>query len=399
MKIGLIKEGKLPADTRVALPPQQCKLLKSKHPDVEIVVQPSKERCFLDEEYKRAGITLNDDLSDCDLLLGIKEVPVDMLIPGKRYMFFSHTKKKQEHNRKLLQAMLEKKITLIDYECLLHEDGQRIIGFGFFAGVVGAHNGMCAYGKRTGAFNLCRVYECHDYKALINTYFEMKLPPIKIAVTGSGRVSKGIIETITLMDVIEAEPEDYLEREFQYPVYVHLKGSSLYEHKQGAKYHRDDFHEHPQNYSCKFQPYAAQTDILMNGAYWDLGVPPLFTWQDMLRPDFRIQTIADVSDDKHGGVPCNLGDSTIEDFVYGVDPISRQMIAPYQKSGVDVMAVANLPNELPRDASTYFGDQLINYVIGDLLKGGSEVTKRATMIENGKLSERYMYLKDFAEGK
>lgn len=399
MKIGLIKEGKIPADNRVALSPAQCKLLTETYTDVEITVQPCDHRCFSNDEYKRAGIALSEDLSHCDLLLGIKEVPVNMLIEGRHYMFFSHTKKKQEHNRGLLQAMLQKNITLIDYECLEHDDGQRIIGFGFFAGIVGAHNGIMAYGKRTGTFHLGKVSECRDYKELINTYFQMKLPPIKIVVTGNGRVSSGLLEIITLMDVIEVEQEEFLEREFSYPTYVHLNGAALYEHKETGGYHRADFHKNPASYISRFKPYLSQSDLLMNGTYWGIGVPPLFTWQDMLRSDFRIQTIADVSDDKEGGIPCNLGDSTIEDPVYGVDPVSRRMIAPYQKTGIDVMAVGNLPNELPRDASVFFGDQLIKYVIEDLLKGGSQVIDRATLIKDGKLCQRYAYLKDFAEGR
>lgn len=399
MKIGLIREGKIPADNRVALSPDQCKLLIESASDIDITVQPCDHRCFSNNEYKRAGIALSEDLSDCDLLLGIKEVPVDMLLEGKRYMFFSHTKKKQEHNRKLLQGMLQKNITLIDYECLEHDDGQRMIGFGFFAGVVGAHNGMLAYGKRTGAFYLSRVGECRDYKALIKTYFEMKLPPVKIAVTGSGRVANGLLEILTLMDVIEVEPEEYLSREFTYPAYVHLTGPQLYAHKQSGTYRREDFHKNPTNYRSMFEPFLSQTDILMNGTYWDPGVPPLFMWEDMLRSNFRIQTIADVSDDKEGGVPCNLGDSTIEDPVYGIDPVSRKMIAPYQRSGVDVMAVGNLPNELPRDASVFFGEQLMKYVFSDLKQGGSNVIERATIVKGGSLCKRYDYLRDFADGR
>lgn len=394
--IGLIKEGKVPADTRVALTPQQCKWLQDKFSDVKVVVQPSETRCFKDREYTLGGITLTEDLSSCDLLLGIKEVPVDQLIVGKSYMFFSHTKKKQQHNKKLMLAMVEKKISLIDYECLEHEDGQRILGFGFFAGIVGAHNGMMAYGERTGKFHLGRVGDCGDYKELINSYFELRLPPAKIVLTGSGRVSGGILEILNLLDIKEVEPEDYLQREFEYPVFVHLKSADLYEHKTKKTYNREDFHKNPSDYRCKFSNFLPQTDILMNGTYWDKNVPQLFSWEDMLRPDFRIQTIADVSDDANGGVPCNLGDSTIEDPVYGVDPVSRQMIAPYQKGGVDVMAVGNLPNELPRDASMYFGDQLIKFVLEDLIKNGSAMIDRATVLESGKLTARFEYLSEYA---
>jgi saccharopine dehydrogenase (NAD+, L-lysine-forming) len=396
--IGLIREGKIPADNRVGLTPAQCKWLQSNFKDTKVVVQPCSNRCFKNEEYTRAGIEVNENLQQCDLLLGIKEVPTDQLIPEKKYLFFSHTKKKQPHNQKLLKAILDKNITLIDYECLEHEDGQRIIGFGFFAGIVGAHNGMMAYGLRTGLYQLCRVGQCADYKQLINTYFGLKLPNVKIAVTGSGRVASGVLEIMNLLDVIEVEPEDYLVRDFSYPVYVHLKGNSLYSHKTKGSYNRQDFHNHPANYRSKFEPYLSQTDILMNGIYWEKNIPRLFSWADMLSYDFRIQTIADISDDKNGAVPCNFGDSTIENPVYGVDPVSRQMIDPYQKGGIDIMAISNLPNELPRDASSYFGDQLLKYIIPDLLRESSPVIERATIVYKGKLCERYSYLKEYAEG-
>ena len=397
--IGLIKEGKIPADNRVALIPAQCRLLKRQVPGIKIIVQPCNHRCFTDEEYRKAGVNVQEDISECNLLLGIKEVPVNQLMEGKRYMFFSHTKKMQPHNQLLLQAMVKKKITLIDYECLEHSDGQRIIGFGFFAGIVGAHNGMYAYGKRTGAFDLCRVGECKTYKQLLHKYFGLKLPNIKIAVTGSGRVASGILEIMNLLGVIEVEQDEFQSREFDYPAYVHLKGAALYEHKQTRKYNRDDFHNNPQNYRCKFNQFLSHTDILMNGVYWDKNVPRLFEWSDMLAHDFRIKTIADITDDKNGSVPCNLGDSTIENPVYGVDSISRQMIDPYQKSGIDIMAVGNLPNELPRDASRYFGQQLINYILDDILKGTSPIIERATILNEGELTEDYKYLEEYAAGK
>ncbi len=397
--IGLIREGKLPQDNRVPLTPTQCRYLQLKVKDVKIIVQPCATRCFSNNEYRNAGIEINEDLSNCDLLLGVKEVPAHELLPNKRYIFFSHTKKKQPHNQKLIQAIIEKKITLIDYECLEHEDGQRILGFGFFAGIVGAHEGMKAYGIRTGSYELCKVTECESYKELINSYFQLKLPNIKIAITGSGRVASGVLEVMNILDIVEVDDTEYLKREFSYPVYVHLKGNHLYKNKKDGTYSREDFHANPSSYSCLFNPFLSTTDILMNGTYWDERLPRLFTWEDMLKADFRIETIADISDDMNGGVPCNIADSTIDDPVYGVDTISRQMIDPYQKSGVDIMAVGNLPNELPRDASTYFGDQLMKYVIMDILKGGSSVIERATIVKEGELTSQFEYLREYANGR
>jgi saccharopine dehydrogenase (NAD+, L-lysine-forming) len=398
-RIGLIREGKKPADNRVALTPAQCKWILKNSNEITIAAQSSTGRCFSDKEYTMAGVEVKEDLGDCDILMGIKEIPTDQLIAGKTYLFFSHTKKKQPHNQQLLRTILDKKITLIDYECLEHDDGQRIIGFGFFAGIVGAHNGMMAYGNRTGLFTLDRVYKQRSFRELIHTYFGLRLPNVKIAVTGSGRVAHGILEIMNLMGIHEVEPEDYLRRRFSYPVYTQLKGPDLYKSKITEKYSRTDFHGHPEKYDCIFLPYSEQTDILMNGVYWEKKVPRLFEKQDVRAETFIIQTIADITDDADGSVPVNLGDQSIEDPVYGVDKTTLEKTAPYIKNSVDIMAVGNLPNELPRDASRYFGEQLIKYVLEDLLKGGSEIINRATIATNGELTKHFEYLKDYAEGR
>ncbi|MGN6342678.1 MAG: NAD(P)-dependent oxidoreductase [Ginsengibacter sp.] len=396
LKIGLIKEGKIPADNRVALTPAQCRWIQQ-NKSISVVVQRSSTRCYTDDEYIKAGIEVKDNVDECDILFGIKEVPVDMLIAGKTYFFFSHTRKLQAYNQKLLQSVIQKKITLIDYECLEHEDGTRLIGFGFFAGVVGAHNGMMAYGNRTGAFSLNRVYKKKNFQELIHTYFGLKLPNIKVAVTGSGRVAHGILEIMNLMEIHETDPDEFKSTEFTYPVYVHLKGADLYLNKLTGTYTRKEFHEHPEYYRCLFSDYVAETDILLNGVYWYDKVPRLFEVEDMRKSNFRIQTIADISDDKFGSIPCNLGENTMEDPVYGVSKITGQRTAPYLEGSVDVMAVGNLPNELPRDASRYFGEQLIKFILDDLVAGGSKIIEEATITDAGKLTANFFYMKNYAE--
>ncbi len=394
LKIGLIKEGKIPADNRVALTPSQCKWIKKKFPGTDILVQHSRGRCFSNAEYNKAGIMVEDDISSCDILIGIKEIPVDQLIPHKTYLFFSHTKKKQPQNQALLRSIMQKGITLIDFECLEHEDGQRIIGFGFFAGIVGAHNGMMAYGNRTGAYTLGRVHEHKTFRKLMHTYFGLKLPNVKIAVTGSGRVAQGILEVMNLMQIREVEKEEYIEREFSYPVYIHLKGSDLYQKKSGS-YNRSDFHQDPSNYSSTFLPYTFATDILMNGVYWEKNIPRLFEKEAVTHPHYRIQVIADVTDDENGSVPINKGDQTIDDPVYGVDKKTLEKTKPYLPGSIDIMAVGNLPNELPRDASRYFGEQMIKYVLPDLFKNSSSLIEKATIVKHGKLTPAFEYLKDY----
>ena len=394
--IGLLREGKIPADNRVALTPAQCKWIHKNSTTVRVIVQSSPDRCFADKEYTRAGVEVKQDISECDILFGIKEVPAGDLIEGKTYLFFSHTRKRQPNNRQMFRAILDKQITLIDYECLEHEDGQRILGFGFFAGVVGAHNGIMAYGERTGLYKLERVYRQRDFRQLIHTYFGLKLPTIKIAVTGSGRVAHGVLEVMNLMGVIEVETDEFLERNFSYPVFSQLKGAALYRHASKGGYNRDDFHRHPEDYRSAFHPYTRSADILMNGIYWDRNYPRLFEWEELAESEFRIRTIADITDDREGSVPCNLGDSAIGDPVYGVDRISRLKTAPYIPGSVDMMAVGNLPNELPRDASRYFGEQLIKYLLEDLVKGNSPVLERATMVKKGLLTAPYDYLREYA---
>jgi saccharopine dehydrogenase (NAD+, L-lysine-forming) len=399
--IGLIREEKQPHDNRVSFTPMQCKWIQEHYPQVRLMVQPSSWRSFTDNEYADAGITMSEDLSGCDILMGIKEVPADKLLAGKTYLFFSHTKKQQEQNQAMLQEIVDKKITLIDYECLVHADGQRILGFGFFAGVVGAHNGLLAYGKRTGLFNLRPVHECHDLKELINHYFGIKLPPLKIVATGSGRVAAGVLEVMGMLGIKYMPPEEYLINQYAYPVYTQLKAGELYLRKGDKTYSREDFHAHPEKYECRFLPYVTASDILMNGIYWEERIPPLFGWNDLAKDNFRIQVIADITDDTNGSVPCNLGDSSIADPVYGVDRHTRERTAPYQhqKATIDMMCVSNLPNELPRDASQYFGDQLMKYVFDELLKEDSATVANATLVKAGRLTERFSYLEGYVHSR
>jgi len=396
LRIGLLREGKIPVDNRVALTPDQCQWIHTHLSGVQVIAEHSQHRCFSDNEYEQAGVSVTDDISNCDVLLGIKEVPVQQLIAGKTYLFFSHTRKKQPYNQALFQAILDKQITLIDYECLEHEDGQRILGFGFFAGVVGAHNGMMAYGNRTGLYQLERVYKQHSFARLIHTYFGLRLPNVKIAITGSGRVAHGILEIMNLLGVLEVEPDEYLERKFTYPVYTQLKGSDLYRNKITHSYNREEFHASPWKYNCTFLPYVRETDILMNGIFWDEAAPRLFERPD-INDGFTIQTIADITDDANGSIPINLGDQSITDPVYGVNRLTFEKTAPYLPGSIDVMAVGNLPNELPRDASRYFGEQLIKYVLEDVVNNpAAPVIERATMVKKGKLTPRYEYLREYA---
>jgi alanine dehydrogenase len=398
IKIGIIREGKTPQDNRVPFTPIQCKEIMQQYPSVVIVVQPSAIRCYKDEEYEANGIVLQENVSDCDILFGVKEVLIDELISNKKYFFFSHTKKKQSHNKKLMQALIAKEITMIDYECLTHADGHRIVGFGFWAGVVGAHNGLLTYGKKNNSFTLQPAYTFKNLAAVKDSYDLLKLPNIKIAVTGSGRVASGVLDILHYLDISEVNQYDYLNKTFDYPVFIHLQGAQLYARKDDSSYNREDFHAHPENYSCLFLEYSYVTDILMNGIYWDTKIDPLFQLKDIQNPLYKMNVISDITCDEDGSVPCNVGSSTIAEPVYGFDKITLAKTLPFQnnKEVIDIMAVDNLPNELPRDASKYFGSYLVTYIIPALVDEKlNDILHRATICKNGKLNEPFEYLHDY----
>ena len=209
IKIGLIREGKIPVDSRVALTPEQVVDLQIKFSEVEVIVQTSDIRCYSDSEYAEKGITVKENIDECDILLGIKEVPVDQLIAEKTYLFFSHTIKKQPYNRQLLQEILKKNIRLIDYEVIRDKKGRRLVAFGRYAGIVGAYNGILTYGIRYNLFNLKRAKDCFDYNELKNEYKKVKLPPVKIVITGTGRVGQGAVEVLEGMRIKRIWPKDF----------------------------------------------------------------------------------------------------------------------------------------------------------------------------------------------
>ena len=399
IRIGIVREGKTPQDNRTPFSPKQCNEIQTQYTQVTFVVQPSSIRCFGDEEYRENGIEVSEDLSSCEILFGVKEALIDTILEGKTYLFFSHTKKAQPHNKKLMQALIEKKIRMIDYECLTHDDGHRVVGFGYWAGVVGAHNGLLTYGKKFEAFDLKPVHSFKNFMELKESYESFFVPPIKIVVTGSGRVSTGVLDILNYLDIAQVSPEDYLTKTFEYPVFTHLKGGSLYKRKVDGKYDREGFHKRPHEYECSFLPFAAVSDILMNGVYWDKNIPRLFELSDMQSAHFKMPVIADITCDEDGSVPCNVGSTTIDNPTYGFNTKTLSKCEPFIHSNetVDVMAVDNLPNELPRDASKYFGGYLQTYVLPDLInKIQSGVIARATICEDGKLSSYFKYLKEYA---
>lgn len=399
IKIGIIREEKVPHDKRVPFTPEQCSFILQHFPDVEIVVQPCEYRCFTNAEYEQAGIQLQDDVTKCDILMGVKEVPKDKLIPGKRYLFFSHTIKKQPHNRSLLQTILAMKIQMIDYECLVDPQGNRIIGFGRFAGIVGAYNGIMAYGMKYGLFDLKPAQLCHDKKELFEELDKAKLPNIKIVVTGSGRVANGACETLGAINIRKVTPYEFLNYTFREAVYTQLHSEDYYENKDQSSFSSFEFHRHPENFRCRFSDsnsFAGMCDLLIHSTFWDPKADILFTKERMRDPDFRISVIADVTCDINGSIPSTIQATTIENKFYGYNPMTEEIIGSFAKEAITVMAVDNLPCELPRDASDGFGKHLIERVLPALINDDKDgIIARASIAKDGQLTEKFNYLTDY----
>lgn len=401
MKLGILREGKNPPDRRVPLTPLQCLEVEKKYQHVKVVVQPSAHRCYSDDEYLSSGIEVTENLNDCDVLLGVKEVPPDDLIPAKTYLFFSHTIKKQEYNRLLLQTILKKKIRLVDYELLTDDNGLRIIGFGRYAGLVGAYSGLRAYGLRQNLFDLKPAHECSNLQEMFHHLGNLEVPPLKIAVTGDGRVANGVIEVLDYLKAGPLAPEAFLTMEKpDRHCYTQLYPRHYVRRTDGSPFDLNHFFNFPAMYENAFLPFAAATDMLIAAAYWHPDAPVLFTQEQMRNPGFRIQVISDITCDIEGSIPSTKRAATIDEPYYDYNPITGKLEPPFSSGkNVTVQAVDNLPNELPVDASEDFGRNLIDKVFPQLLHhSGGSIIDGATIARDGELTPSFLYLRGFAEG-
>jgi hypothetical protein len=400
--LGVIKEGKTPPDFRVPLTPKQCKILEAKFPHVEVVVQSSQIRTFSDAEYKAEGVTIQDSLENCDIILGVKEVKTEDLIPNKTFLFFSHTIKKQPYNRRLLQTIMEKKIRLIDYEVLKNRVGKRLIGFGRYAGIVGAFNGIRTFGLKSGLFELKKAAECADRIEMEKELEKVTLPSdFKIVLTGFGRVGYGAREIMDLLPIKEVSPEEFLTHDFDEPVFTHLEVEDYFAPKDGSIFEKQDFYKNGGNYKSIFAPYAIHADMYIACHYWSSSSPFILTQKDLQSPISRLKVVADVSCDINGPIASTLKASTIVDPIYGYDPHSGEETDFKSDNAIAVMAVDNLPCELPKDASEDFGNELLKHIFpvlfGDdpdgIIDRGTETTFE------GKLSPYFEYLEDYVNEK
>tara|TARA_R110002073_G_scaffold293194_2_gene458771 strand:+ start:50769 stop:51974 length:1206 start_codon:yes stop_codon:yes gene_type:complete len=400
MKFGIIKERKNPPDRRVVFSPQKLQELQEQFPEAKVKVESSDIRVFSDEQYKNAGSKVSNDVSDCDVMIGVKEVPIDALVPNKKYFFFSHTIKKQPYNRKLLLAILDKNIELYDHEVITEESGNRLIGFGRYAGIVGAYNGFRAWGLKHESFQLPKAETASDQQALIRELNGITLPSMKILLTGSGKVARGAKEMLDAMNIRSVSVEDYLAKGFNEPVYCLADVLDYNKRKDGTVINNGDFYNHPEQYESNFMRFAKVTDYYIAGHFYGDGSPFLFTREDAKSSDFKIKLVADISCDIDGPVASTLRSSTIANPIYGYDPQTESEVDYKDEKSITVMAVDNLPCELPKDASEGFGELFLEYVIPAFFNGDKDgVLARAKMTENGRLTERYSYLQNYVEGK
>lgn len=401
MKIGIVKETKNPPDKRVPLSPENCEELKATFPTIELVVQSSDIRAFKDSEYTDLGIDIVSDVSDCDVLLGVKEVKKDRLLANKTYFFFSHTIKEQPYNRDLLNFMLKKNIKMVDYETLTYPKDGRILGFGRYAGIVGAFNAFLAFGVKSGDYSLKPANECHDYKELKEELKKVKLPnDYKIIISGDGRVGKGAEEVLHTAGIYEVSPTDFLTSTRDEPIYTQLSVKEYNKRKDGAAFTKGDLYTNPELFESDFKRFSDIGNMYIACHYWDADAPFIFSREDAKSPDFKLKIVADISCDIDGPVASTIRPSTIDKPLYGYDPQTESEVDFMTKNAIGVMAVDNLPCELPRDASEDFGNELIIKVLPSLINEDSDtIIERATICENGKLTSYFSYLQDYVDGK
>ncbi|MGJ8761410.1 MAG: NAD(P)-dependent oxidoreductase [Polaribacter sp.] len=400
MKFGIIKERKNPPDRRVVFSPGKLQEFKKNYPEAVIKVESSDIRVFSNEAYKAAGLEVTENVSDCDALFGVKEVPIEALISNKKYFFFSHTIKKQPYNRKLLLAILEKNIELYDHETIVGENGMRLIGFGRYAGIVGAYNGFRAIGLTNETFNLPKAETLDSQQELISELKKIKLPNIKILLTGNGKVAYGAKEMLDAMSITEVSVDEYLNNSFDEPVYCLADVLDYNKRKDGQVIDNFDFYDYPEKYESDFMRFAKVSDFFIAGHFYGNGAPYLFTREDAKAKDFNIKFVADISCDVDGPVASTIKASTIADPIYGYNPQTASEVNFKDKNAIVVMAVDNLPCELPKDASEGFGEMFLENVIPAFFNNDKDgVLQRAKMTENGKLTPRFSYLQDYIDGK
>jgi len=394
IKIGITKEYKIPNDFRTPFTPMQANEI-NKLENFSIVCQSSNIRCFEDKEYEKESIEIVENLDDCNIIFGIKEVPKEKLIATKTYFMFSHTIKKQLYNRPLLKEIINKKIRLIDYECLTN-NGKRIIAFGKYAGIAGAYNTIMGYGKKLKLFNLDRLSHYKDTDDLYRFTSKFKLKSkIKILIIGDGRVAQGAVELLKSFKIIEVNINDYINKDYNQPVYCQLGVKDYMKRKDGKGFEEIEYFNNPESFVSNYQIFSGVTNILINAAFWDPKSPKLFE-EDNIDEKFSATVIGDISCDIDGAIPCTKMASTIKNPFFDYCIEHREITKPFSnKNNITIMSIDNLPSELPRDSSMFFGKIIKDKILPILKNDENKIIENATITKDGKLTENYKYLSDY----
>ncbi len=404
--LSIIREARID-ENRTPLTPNQTQELIKKFPNLRILVQTSKKRCFRDEDYLNAGAEITDDISNADIIFGVKEVDISALIENKTYLFFSHTTKVRNYinqvtqdkaiiyKKELLREVLKKNITLIDYENIREVSGKgyRYLGFGRFAGIVGCYNTLNLYLKLQKEKSLPRAFEINNYGKIKELLGKQNFNKLRILQTGRGNVAKGSMEVLKHANIKQVSINDYLNKKYNEAVFCNVSTREYVERNDGKDYSVHDFTSNPHEYKSKVKNYLFETDMLITGHYWEPKFPKLF-YPNQINEFKNLKIIGDVTCDINGAVPTTIRSTTIAKPYYSIDINSMKEIDLGSK-GIAVMAVDNLPSELPNEASEEFGDSVISDVLPYLINKDDGRISRATTASLGKFGPAYSYLEDF----
>ena len=397
--IGIIRESRND-ENRTPLVPEHIKKYKESNPNINFIIQPSNSRCFSDEEYELCGAKINENLNQCSIIFGVKEIDPNILINNRTYLFFSHTfkinkqqKNIEKHKKDLLLSILNKKITLIDYENIRGKNGTRCLGFGRFAGIVGCYNTLNLLLKVLGKQSLASAYKINDYERLVLNLKNLYFPKTKILVTGDGRVAKGVIELLNQTNIKAVSKKDFLEKKFDQPIFCNLETKDYVTNNSSTNFNLEHFINNPQDYSSSALQYLKETNILISAHYWDPSSPKIFENED-LKVLQNLKIVGDITCDINGSVPTTIRSTTIEEPNYWIERYTLKEIDE-NNDGIAVMAVDNLPSELPRDSSTEFSEGIINEVLPFLLKEDDGRILNGTITTDGSFLEKYNYLNDY----
>lgn len=424
-RIGIRREDKNRWERRVPLVPDDVAQLVDA--GLDIVVQPSDLRIFSDSAYELAGATVAEDLGDCGVVLAVKEIPPELFRPGVAYVYFSHTIKGQAHSMPALQAMLDTGGTLIDFERIADADGARLVHFGRFAGVAGTIDALWALGRRwqvqgfdTPLSNLRPTIDYPSMEQALDAVGEVgaalaadglpdALEPLVVGITGYGHVAQGALEVLARLPMRQVGAGELAEatmRSDEVAVCVLTESDTVAPNQSAGRrgvVDVADFRAHPENYRSIFSPVAARLSLLINSIYWDPRAPRLLTWEDLvpLAARGRLAVIADLSCDIDGAIQSTVRATESGDPVYVVDPVTRAARTGFEGPGIVVLAVDNLPCELPADASAAFSAALRPLVPGlaaaDFAQPSPDLPPeldRAMVAHRGDLTPAFEYLRE-----